>query len=52
MYLATDPSEYPGTTEYEEILEERHRLRVLMLDLLAEQEEQDRLQFPYRFNFQ
>ena len=49
-YLATDPSEYVGTPEYEEVLEERHRLRVLMLDLLAEQEEQDSLQFPFRFS--
>ena len=49
-YLATDPSEYPGTPEYDEILEERHRLRVLMLELLAEQEELDKLQYPYRFS--
>ena len=45
----TDPSEWVGTPEYEELREERHRIRELMLNLMAEQQEAERLQFPYRF---
>ena len=49
-YPSTDPSEWVGTTEYEELREERHRLRVLMLELQEEEEATLRCQYPHRFS--
>ena len=39
--LPIDPAEYPGTPEYEEIYQERHR-RALQRRLEAAQDEHDR----------
>ena len=47
-YSATDPSEWIGTPEHDEVREHQHRLRELMLDLLQEQNDTDLLQYPYR----
>ena len=49
-YLPLDPSEYPGTPEYEELFEERETKRHMLLDLIEEQATYNRLQFPYRFS--
>ena len=48
MNVPLYPEEFPGTPEYEEIREHNLRLRSLMLDLIAEQEEYDNVQYPYR----
>ena len=50
MSLHTDPSEHPGTPEYDELREERQRIRTLMLDLMEEQRQADMLQYPYRIS--
>lgn len=46
--LPLDPSEYPGTPEYEELFEERQAKKRMLLDLIEEQATYSRLQFPYR----
>jgi hypothetical protein len=48
--LPLDPSEYPGTPEYEELFKERQARRHMLLDLIEEQATYDKLQFPYRFS--
>ena len=48
MDFALDPSEMPGTPEYEEIfIQERDRLQHL-LDQIAEDEAYEAQQYPYR----
>lgn len=49
MDLPLDPSEWPGTPEYEELCERRNLRREQLLTLLQEQHDADQLQFPYRF---
>ena len=49
-YPSTDPSEWVGTTEYEELREQRLYLRELMLELQEEEEATLRSQYPYRFS--
>ena len=43
-----DPSEMPGTPEYEEIYEEQRARSQALIDLIEEQDDYDTLQFPYR----
>ena len=50
MDLALDPSEYPGTPEYEEVFQEQYKRRQALLDLIEEQAEYDLIQFPQRFS--
>ena len=50
MSLAMDPSEYPGTPEYEELQAEREAMHQQMLDLMAEDEDYDLIQYPQRFS--
>lgn len=46
--LPLDPSEYPGTPEYEEVFTMHQERRRLMLDLLEEDRAYAQLQYPYR----
>ncbi len=50
MNLPMDPSEYPGTPEYEELREDREARYAQYLDLLSEEEDYDCVQFPQRFS--
>ena len=49
-YLPLDPSECPGTPEYEELFKEHHERRQSLLDLIEEQAQYDLIQFPQRFS--
>ena len=49
-YLPLDPSDCPGTPEYEEIFQEQYERRRALLDLLEEQAQYDLIQFPQRFS--
>ena len=49
-YLAMDPSEYPGTPEYEELQSDRDVRHQEMLDLLAEEQDYELVQYPQRFS--
>ena len=48
MDLPLDPSEMPGTPEYEEVFQEQYQRRQAFLDLIEEQATYDTVQFPYR----
>jgi hypothetical protein len=48
-YLPMDPSEMPGTPEYEELRDERLLQHELWLELWSEQMDRDSYQYPYRF---
>ena len=50
MSLAMDPSEYPGTPEYEELQSEREARYTHYLDLIAEDEDYELVQYPQRFS--
>ncbi len=50
MSLAMDPSEYPGTPEYEELQSEREARYTQYLDLIAEDEDYELVQYPQRFS--
>ncbi len=50
MSLAMDPSEYPGTPEYEELQSEREARYTQYLDLLAEDEDYELVQYPQKFS--
>ena len=45
-----DPSEYPGTPEYEEIQSEIEARHQQMLDLMAEEQDYELVQYPQRFS--
>ena len=45
-----DPSDAPGTPEYQELYDERSRIREQMLDYLEEQRDYDNVQYPQRFS--
>ena len=49
-YPATDPSEWVGTEEYEELRAQREATRQQLLDLIAEQEDEEFIQYPQRFS--
>tara|TARA_R110002050_G_scaffold163464_1_gene293505 strand:+ start:963 stop:1124 length:162 start_codon:yes stop_codon:yes gene_type:complete len=46
----TDPSEWVGTEEYEELRSEREAKRQQLLDLMAEQEDEEFIQYPQKFS--
>jgi hypothetical protein len=46
----TDPSEWVGTPEYEEIHALQQARRQQLLDLIEEQSVYDTLEFPYRYS--
>ena len=46
----TDPSEWVGTDEYEELHNERQVWREAILDLLAEDEDYECIQYPQKFS--
>ncbi len=48
MDLPLDPSEMPGTPEYEEFYEEQRARCQSLIDLIEEQDNYDTAQFPYR----
>jgi len=49
MYnLPMDPDECPGTPEYEEVFQEQHDKRRLLLDMIEEDRMYKHLQYPYR----
>ncbi len=48
MDLPLDPSEYPGTPEYEEIFQEHYDRRRMLLDMIEEDRMYQQLQYPYR----
>jgi len=50
MSLAMDPSEYPGTPEYEELQTDRELQHQQMLDLMAEEQDYELVQYPQRFS--
>ena len=50
MNLAMDPSEYPGTPEYEELQYDREARYTQYLDLLAEDEDYELVQYPQKFS--
>lgn len=50
MDLPLDPSEYPGTPEYEEVYQEQYERRQWLLDLIEEQADYDLIQYPQRFS--
>lgn len=50
MSLAMDPSEYPGTPEYEELQADREARYAEFLDLQAEEQDYELIQFPQRFS--
>ena len=45
-----DPSECPWTPEGEEVYEERRAYIEMLLNLEAEELDNDELQYPYRFS--
>ena len=45
-----DPSEYPGTPEYEELQSEREARYTQYLELIAEDEDYELVQYPQRFS--
>ena len=49
-YSPMDPSEFPGTPEYEEVFKEQYERRQALLDLIEEQADYDLMQFPQRFS--
>ncbi len=49
-YPATDPSEWIGTDEYEELRAEREARYTQYLDEQAEQQDYERIQYPQRFS--
>ena len=49
-YLPMEPSEMPGTPEYEEVFQEQYERRRALLDLIEEQAQYDLIQFPQRFS--
>lgn len=49
MTPPTDPSEMPGTPEYEEVYEERRAFIEMLLNEEAEELNARYQQFPYRF---
>ena len=50
MSLAMDPSECPWTPEGEELQSDREAMHQQMLDLMAEDEDFELIQFPQRFS--
>ena len=48
MNLPLDPSEAPGTPEYEEIFQELYVMRHMLLDMIEEDRLYSQLQYPYR----
>ena len=50
MTPPTDPSEMPGTPEYEEVYEERRSYINMLLNSEAEELDNDEVQYPYRFS--
>jgi hypothetical protein len=48
--LPNDPSEWAGTPEHEELRAEREAKREQLLDLLAEQEDEEFIQYPQKFS--
>jgi hypothetical protein len=47
-YPVTDPSEWVGTPEYDEVREDRQRYIHMLLDIIEEERSESLLQFPYR----
>ena len=50
MGPAIDPSEYPGTPEYEELRHDREARYTEYLDLMIEDEDYEFIQYPQRFS--
>jgi hypothetical protein len=50
MSLAMDPSEYPGTPEYEELQAEREARYTQFLDEQSEEQDYECIQYPQRFS--
>ena len=50
MDPAMDPSEYPGTPEYNELQADREARYTKYLDLIAEDEDYELIQYPQRFS--
>ncbi len=50
MSLPMDPSECPGTPEYEELQSDRQSKYTQYLDLMSEDEDYELVQFPQRFS--
>ena len=50
MGLPMDPSEAPGTPEYQELQAERQLRYEQLLDLMQEEHDAELLQFPQRFS--
>jgi hypothetical protein len=46
--LPLDPSDAVGTPEYEEIFQEQHDRRRMLLDMIEEDRLYSQLQYPYR----
>ena len=46
--LPLDPSEYPGTPEYEEIFDQTRDRQRMLLDMIEEDRAYAQLQYPYR----
>ena len=50
MDPAMDPSECPGTPEYNELQEDRDARYTEYLDLMAEEQDYELIQYPQRFS--
>ena len=50
MDLPLDPADHVGTPEYEEIFQEQHDRRRMLLDMIEEDRLYQQLQYPYRHN--
>ena len=50
MSLPMDPSECLGTPEYEELQEDREARYTQYLDLMAEEQDYELVQYPQRFS--
>jgi len=46
--LPIDPADQVGTPEYEEIFQEQHDRRRMLLDMIEEDRMYSQLQYPYR----
>lgn len=49
-YPATDPSEWIGTPEYEELRAAQKARYTQYLDLLAEEQDEEYIQYPQKFS--
>ena len=50
MSLPMDPDEQVGTPEYDELREDREARYTQYLDLMAEEQDYELVQFPQRFS--